>query len=172
MKPIIIATILSVNIWATAAETSFVEQTYSQMVQSNGIAISLVLDTNRFATSQQIFLGSALKNIGTNRTEVFFASVDARFRFEVAGPNQKAVPRTLYGQHKMSTFDIGPQPFIRMEPGESRSDIIPLSRMFDMTMPGEYRIKVTRYVCTRPDGRMDITFQEMGVSIPFWNEQK
>jgi len=73
----------------------------------------------------------------------FLVARKAYFTREAAGPWPEKVPLTLYGRLLAGELDIaceGSHRQVQLQPGECRSFAVELSRLVDLSLPGEYEV--------------------------------
>lgn len=87
-----------------------------------------------------------LKNNSTALIAIPESNAATDFAVSVTLPNGKPAPPTLYGTQQVDKALIGSMRLLELQAGESHEVQIPISRLFDMTLPGRYGIKVARRI--------------------------
>jgi hypothetical protein len=98
---------------------------------------------------EKVFAGEMLhvqfvtKNVGKNPVDVICeAPYLFRFKVNVVGPDGKPAPLTSYGLTQQERgFSLGT---VKIAPGKFAGSGLPLSRLFDMTREGEYKVSFSQ----------------------------
>jgi hypothetical protein len=135
------------------------------IVRTNGLELSLAIDTNRMERCGQVLIKVTLVNLRTNAIEVWSALTESLYCIEVSRASGKVAPHTQFGKHRYSITDVGPRFMLKVEPNKSISDTLQLDRLYDMTMFGEYVIRTTRKVWMQPAGSFEVLFDPIRVTL-------
>jgi hypothetical protein len=100
---------------------------------------------------EKVFAGEMLhvqfvtKNVGKNPVDIVCeAPYLFRFKVNVVGPDSKPAPLTAYGLTQQGEgFGLGT---VKIQPGKFVASGLPLSRLFDMTREGEYKVSFSQTV--------------------------
>jgi hypothetical protein len=88
-------------------------------------------------------IGLKLEVTNRRKNEIqFFVSRFEDYRFIVSDGGGKQVPLTRFGEAFKRSEDGRRVPII-VPPGETRETIVNLGLIFDLSMPGEYRLSVS-----------------------------
>lgn len=97
---------------------------------------------------QPAILRVALRN---NTTKALFiggsAFEEAANILSVTDARGKSVPRTAYGQRVLTPPTFCANSTVILPPGETRHYNLNVARLFDLSMPGHYTVKVERALC-------------------------
>ncbi|MGI6598988.1 MAG: hypothetical protein ACOX3F_04690 [Kiritimatiellia bacterium] len=115
-----------------------------------GCRISIGTDREAFHISQPVCVRLLLENRGEHPVRVLVASPLEAYQLDVRTPTGNAAALTPSGARNAESISTHLQV---VAPGESISDSIPdLSRLFEMTLLGEYTITVRCNVLVADDG--------------------
>ena len=130
---------------------------------SSGISMTAAMPESAYNAGDRIPLTITFRN--ESQHEIFISetngadAADRDFELEVLNDGGQRVPYTLYGKEAHSP-DPGRFRFFsfkrkRIEAGGSIQQVIVLNKVFDLTLPGKYSVRVTRQ--PRNDGTAPAT---------------
>ncbi len=100
-------------------------------------------DQLRYRFDQPVYLKITFENASRDEVRVLSTEMMQVYRFDVRLPNGDSAPLTLWGKHRSMGFPVG----LRLRtvvPGDTDTNRVLLSRVFDMTLLGEYTVTVRR----------------------------
>lgn len=124
----------------------------------NGFQLTLIADSPRVAAGQPLMVTTRLKNTTGKKLSTLEIGADRDFEWTVKGQDGKVVPLTLFGRSTKVLWSLG---WISVNPGETIEHKVLLSRLVDLSQPGNYSVCA---VCVLfnikigpPDGTVDDT---------------
>lgn len=134
-----------------------------------GCRMSLVPDHEAFHVSQPVPLRLILNNLGEDPVHVVVASLLEVYQFDVLTPTSEVAALTPAGKRKMESISTHLQ---IVPPGESVTDIIPdLSKIFDMTMLGEYTVTLHRNILVSENGHVWIRLSSNTINLRIHDDE-
>jgi hypothetical protein len=140
--------------------------------EKNGVRCAAAL-----ASKEKIFAGEPVhvlfltKNVGA---KPFAGTVESYtlfvFKISVLGPDGKPAPLTAYGQQQMDISGEGSKATNKLAPGEEKTSGLLLSRFFDMTRQGEYKVSFSRVWVKGGDGT-EFSVPSNVLTIKVWGER-
>jgi len=117
-----------------------------------GQAISIATDKTVYAPGDRIVLTTTLKNVGRKDVEFWERGPLATYEVKVLLPSEKEAPLTLYGQQAARAAKGGGSVFggPPLKSGEENSSSLVVSRFFDFSLSGKYKISERRFVGRDP----------------------
>jgi len=136
-----------------------------------GQRISVAVENEVITPGQPVKLTLTVENVVSDPVEV---AVDgdalAQFRIKVIGPNDQECPLTRYGKSIGPPMARPPRRIVTLRQHEKSTWSLNVSRAFDMTLAGDYRIFATRTVRTRADPDITATLTSNTVVISIKEE--
>jgi len=137
----IILAVLSLMVWAGE------NMDYREKVQWGptvlGIRLSITADRPSYHIDQPIRLHLWLENLGDSAVHILKANIFEVYRFHVLRPDGAPAHLTPEGERKKEAFATY---LLELQAGESDRMVVVLDDIFDMTMLGEYTVRVYRKV--------------------------
>ncbi|MDB5329157.1 MAG: hypothetical protein JWP03_308 [Phycisphaerales bacterium] len=118
----------------------------------------------RFLNEETTLLRVVLTNFGASDICLATANPLLSYQIDVRDTGGHEVQLTAYGKQAFLDRAESPRNFLqRLSPGQSIADAIPVGRIFDLSLPGEYTIHVARTV--RPCGGHEIRILSNVVTV-------
>jgi len=148
------------------AITTVTALTAAAQSETNGYSLSISTDKASFASGEAINLTLTLKNIGKENIWIPRDNTFYFYSFHVLLPNKQAAPETLYGTWRFNHTAMPGVSTRCLKPGEQTSTEVPLSRLFDFSLAGNYEISVVRKVKS-PDTNLwlELTSSQINVNV-------
>jgi hypothetical protein len=111
-----------------------------------GLAMSIATDKSTYAPGERVILDLLLRNVGESDVNVSSLDMFLGFRIIVSLPDGKTVPYSRWGKQRRTSANEreGSRFGAPFAPGQQLECKINLSRLFDFTEEGKYRIVVNR----------------------------
>ena len=139
--------LLPLTCWAANYEVSNIgsNATLGQGVTNRGVVISTELNQTS-APGDKVVLTISLANFGTNSVLLPTTGGLGDYDIRVSDENGKAPPFTRYGETLVRAQASAGTRQHELPPGKVITVRLVLNRLFDLSMSGKYRIKVSRQV--------------------------
>ncbi len=115
-----------------------------------GFTLSLSSNQTTYKPGEMIKAQVVLTNVSTEKVTFSMGSEMEKFHFEVVLPNKEVAPLTLYGK-KLQRVPMFSYKTAYLPPEETIDVEFPMNRLFDMTLSGNYTIKIVTSVSVRAD---------------------
>ena len=143
----------------------------ARLAQGGDTAFSILADAPDgpvFKTNSEVRLSIALKNTTNHNISIPVTMGPAEFVYQIEAKDAKgnAAPYTKYGRGVMVDKTVGARTsaiYVPLKPGETRqvAEVI-VSKLFDLSKPGEYTIRVHRY---DDQNKVDIDSNELKLTV-------
>jgi hypothetical protein len=129
-----------------------------------GWQLSVSLDKNQILWTQPVFATIVLKNVAGEKQTVHQTS---RWAYDLQVEDDEGeVPRTRFGMGIESAREEASYVPTVLAPGETFTCEIPLSRMFDLSEGGVFRLRVSRDMPgTKPAGEARVSSNEITFEV-------
>ena len=114
--------------------------------QVEGYELSLSTEKNEVLPDEPIFVRIALRNSGESDATIVRLPFLPFCKIEVRSAKDEIAPLTLFGKSASKLFSVMTQPLAK---GDEFVVIVQLNRLYDMTLPGRYKVTATRTVWRR-----------------------
>jgi hypothetical protein len=135
-------------------------------MEVHGCAISISTGKDSYASGDRINMKIRFKNNGSKSITIERGGF-AHYSVTVLFDNKGSAPLTLYGQRILGRGQIGGSlATLDLKPSQETSIELPLSRLFDFSLAGNYEISVVRKV-KDPDTNtwFDVTSNKIEISV-------
>jgi hypothetical protein len=120
-----------------------------------GQTLSIAADKAAYTAGDRIVVTTTWKNVGRKDVEIWGIGPLATYEVKVLLPSGKEAPLTLYGQKhaaaRKARADVIGGGFLK--PGEEDSSSLELSRFFDFSLSGKYKVSEQRFVRRDPTSK-------------------
>jgi hypothetical protein len=113
--------------------------------EAGGLCLAANVGRDHFGGGDPVELTLTLENVSKEPVRIALASLLDTFEFDVTLPTGEPAPLTLYGKQVATGRSLGFRTF-PLKPGEKAAHAIALSRLFDMTLHGEYKVTARRRI--------------------------
>jgi hypothetical protein len=122
-------------------------QPTAQRPETVGLRLTASTDHATVDPGDLIEITLTLENVGKDTVRVpGSGAILSIFEFDVLLPTGKLAPPTLYGKKQSDVAAVGSFSVSPLEPGAKTETMVPLSRLYDMTLEGKYQITVRRRI--------------------------
>lgn len=115
---------------------------------AGGITITVELSKSIYSAGTPISLAVRLKNVDEQEVKLRVANQYTMYKIVVTDEEGIEMPKTLFAQ-KQFWGAAFPKSFISLAPGQEYSVVLPINRLFDMTLAGKYTINVSKPIVTQ-----------------------
>lgn len=146
---------------ANAANAEEMKPQFGPRVE--GCRVSVAADRQAYRFDQPVGVRLLLENGGGASVNVIHSNPVAVWRFEVRQPNGEPAPLTLEGARQQSMGDVVVS---SLDVGKSETSVVMLSRLYDMTLLGEYTVTASRQVWRQGQKKpTDVTSNMLKITI-------
>jgi len=134
----------------------------------NGVrcAVALPIKQEKIFAGESVHVLFLTKNFGGKPVSVITERHPLYiFTVSVVGPDEKPAPLTSYGRQQMDGAGRGSRGKGKVAAGEEDKSGLFLSRIFDMTRQGEYKVSFSRSIWTADDTRVLVTSNVLTVTV-------
>lgn len=117
---------------------------WGDAIEGQSLLITSTKDT--YAPGERIVLDVAFKNVGQENVRALKIAPLAAYEITVLLPDGNHAPFTLFGQRSLEGSKDGSRSLAQLTSGDQLSAEFELSRIFDMTLSGKYKVFVQRKV--------------------------
>lgn len=136
-------------------------------LEKNGVRCAVALPSQ-----EKVFAGEPVqvrlltKNVGVKRVSIVTEGHPLSvFSISVQGPDGKPTPFTSYGRQQMDNAGEGSRAVGTLAPGDEDTNGLLLSRIFDMTRQGEYKVSFTRWARGADDTGFSVTSNTLTITV-------
>jgi hypothetical protein len=110
---------------------------------TEGFQLSASFDQEKILVGRPVLLTLVLANVGDKPLRTASSSKWTDYRFDLRGRDGAKVPLTAFGS-RIDEAGVGRQALGELPPGATFVDEILLNRIFDMSIPQKYQLRVER----------------------------
>jgi hypothetical protein len=111
--------------------------------EKTGYTITIKPDKDNYQVGEKVNLIIIFKNVAKTDGNFISTSPFNGFTIDLSLPEGKPAPQTEYGKLVLPAWGGRSRSSRKMKPGEEVITKVHLNRFFDMTLSGEYKIKVS-----------------------------
>jgi len=109
---------------------------------SEGQAISVLTNKNRYVRGERILLDVSCRNVGQESVRVGLTSPLQMYHVTVLLPDSKKAPFTLYGKQVFENSKHSSLFVADLKPGQQKHSELELRRLYDFSLDGKYTVRV------------------------------
>jgi hypothetical protein len=139
---------------------------------TEGYRLSLRSSQTDYRKGEKISLEIVLQNAASNDGKVVVSHPLRHYNFDVVRADGTAVPMTPKGKKMLEAVEASHRDVQVLKPGEQTVEELDVSKVFDLTLAGEYRIKVSCAVWNRADRKKFSTVTSNTLTIKITEPSK
>jgi len=135
--------------------------------EQNGLrcAVALASKQKSVAVDEPVTVLLLTKNVGDKPVSVVGRPPLGVFKIRVLGPDGKPVLLTAYGRRELDIAGSGSRSVGKLAPGREEETRLLLSRVFDMTRAGEYKISFARFCFGMNKKPISVSSNDLSVTV-------
>lgn len=110
----------------------------------DGYRVTAATDKRVYLTGEKINLVLTIRNMARDKVNVAFGSDFGNYEVNVLGPDGERVGYTPYGHEVFNAIQGGSNYIQTLDQGSERYTKVDISRYYDMSEPGKYKITSSR----------------------------
>ena len=112
----------------------------------DGASVATTTEKGSYSGDEDMKLFITLKNTGKKSFDIFPSDVESFYKIEVTGPGEKKLlPKKLPRSDHEQLFGSSQNSFVSLNseevsPGQTKKAVVWLNNLFDMSLPGTYKV--------------------------------